>query len=108
MRVEITHLENPISLLRNPLYDQLTPDRKEFFDHFMKLSQHVWVGSFDEKAACIWGIVTPTLLSNQAYLWLHVDEDTVVENQFLFVRHSQKFSDPDGKLIPFAIRRRNG
>ncbi len=37
----------------------------------------------------MWGLIPPTLMSNQAYLWLYTT-DLVKEHQFLFVRYSQR------------------
>lgn len=139
MRAEIKHLRNPTALRGVSLYDRIK--NKGIFNSFLKHSQHVWIGSFDGEVSCVWGVVLPTLLSTQAYLWLHVDEEKVAGNQFLFVRHSQRvveellkdfeiilgvthceaqrsirwlkwlgaqFAEPEGKLIPFTIRRPNG
>lgn len=54
----------------------------------LKLSSDVWVGLVDDILACIWGVIPPTLMSNQAYLWLYSTE-LIAEHQFTFVRHSQ-------------------
>ena len=48
-----------------------------------------WVAKADGKVVCVWGLVPPTLLSEQAYLWsLHTD--WIEEHKFLFIRHSQR------------------
>lgn len=57
-------------------------------DFCMFMSVSVWAGYVDDKLACIWGIIPPTLMSNQAYLWLYTT-DVIKEHQFLLVRHSQ-------------------
>lgn len=51
-------------------------------------SSHIWVGLIDDQFACIWGLIPPSLLSNQAYLWLYTT-DVIKEHQFVLVRHSQ-------------------
>lgn len=53
------------------------------------LSAEVWSGYVDEKLICCWGLIPPTLLSNQAYLWMH-STPAIRDHQFLLVRHSQK------------------
>lgn len=53
------------------------------------MSQAAWLGCVDEKVACLWGLIPPTLISNRAYLWLLTTE-LVNEHQFLFIRHSQR------------------
>ena len=55
---------------------------------FVRYSPHAWAGLVDGNFACMWGLVPPTLLSDNAYLWLIVNE-LVDEHKFLFVRHSQ-------------------
>jgi hypothetical protein len=36
----------------------------------------------------MWGLIAPTIFSEQAYLWL-ITTDLVDEHKFTFVRHSQ-------------------
>jgi hypothetical protein len=52
------------------------------------MSSAIWVGLIDEQLACIWGLIPPTLMSNQAYLWLYTT-DVIKEHQFVLIRHSQ-------------------
>jgi hypothetical protein len=52
------------------------------------MSSAIWVGLIDEQLACIWGLIPPTLMSNQAYLWLYTT-DVIKEHQFILIRHSQ-------------------
>lgn len=53
------------------------------------LSAEVWCGYADGNLVCCWGLIPPTLLSNQAYLWMH-STPAIREHQFLLVRHSQR------------------
>lgn len=53
------------------------------------LSSETWVGYVDGEFICCWGLIPPTLLSNQAYLWMH-STPKVRDHQFLLVRHSQR------------------
>lgn len=53
------------------------------------LSIEIWSGYIDDKLICCWGLIPPTLLSNQAYLWMH-STPGIRDHQFLLVRHSQK------------------
>jgi hypothetical protein len=64
------------------------PGEKATMIQCFSLSPEVWVGWADRSVACVWGVVPPTLLSEQAYLWLWAG-DIVPEHQFLFIRHSQ-------------------
>jgi hypothetical protein len=54
-----------------------------------RMSSNCWAGLVDNKVACIWGLIPPTLLSDQAYLWLLITKE-VEQHKFLFIRHSQR------------------
>jgi hypothetical protein len=68
----------------------------------MKLSSYAWIGKIDGEVACIYGVVAPTMLSEQAYLWL-LTTDLVEDHKFLFVRHSQIVMTELLKLYPKII-----
>lgn len=51
-------------------------------------TQNVFVGFIKGDVACIYGLAPPTVLSNQAHIWI-ITTDTVEQNKFIFVRHSQ-------------------
>lgn len=53
------------------------------------ISAEVWSGYVDGKLICCWGLIPPTLLSNQAYLWMH-STPAVRDHSFILVRHSQR------------------
>src|SRR5258708_39200660 len=58
-------------------------------DYCQTLSGDIWTGTVDDQLVCCWGLIPPSLLSNQAYLWMWASE-AVRDHQFLFVRHSQR------------------
>lgn len=89
MRAEIKKVELA-EVFFNPLYQRVIAEKRQVFDEFLGRSQHIWIGRFDGEVACIFGVICPTMLSDTAYLWLHVDEESVDGNQFLFVRYSQR------------------
>ena len=66
----------------------LTNDEAWAMEYCFDMSTCIWVGLIDGQLACIWGLIPPTLLSNQAYLWLYTT-DIIKEHQFVLVRHSQ-------------------
>lgn len=66
----------------------LTQDEAWAMEYCFDMSTSIWVGLIDEQVACIWGLIPPTLMSNQAYLWLYTT-DVIKEHQFILVRHSQ-------------------
>jgi hypothetical protein len=68
----------------------LTLDRDKIWamEYCFDMSSSIWVGLIDDRLACIWGLIPPTLMSNQAYLWLYTT-DVIKEHQFILIRHSQ-------------------
>lgn len=62
---------------------------QETMDFCLNMSVYIWAGYVDEQLACIWGVIPPSLMSTQAYLWLYTT-DVIKEHQFLLVRHSQR------------------
>ena len=118
----------------------LSAEGLKVFDSFLLRTTTLWAGFTQDKLVCVWGLIPPTLLSDQAYLWLYTTE-AISGHEFLFVRHSQlavakmlkehpiiighaavgntrgirwlrwlgaKFGEPEGQLIPFVIRGKNG
>ena len=64
------------------------PGSEDQLRSYMFRSAEVWVGYINHKVACVIGIIGPTLLSDQGYIWM-LHTDTVEEHQFIFVRRSQ-------------------
>ena len=63
-------------------------DELRRFDRIIAVTASVWAGYVDDELLCIWGLITPTLLSDSAYLWLYTAE-AVQEYEFTLVRRSQ-------------------
>lgn len=72
-------------LVREIVFDE---QGEKTMDFCLLMSTCIWAGFIDGKLACIWGVIPPTLMSNQAYLWLYTT-DVIKEHQFVLVRHSQ-------------------
>lgn len=66
-----------------------TIPKNEAMEFCVRISSEIWEGSVDGKLACVWGVILPTLLSDQVYLWMYSNE-LVDQHQFVFVRHSQR------------------
>ena len=75
------------------------PGAEDIIKDCLHRSVEVRQGFVDGKLACVWGLIPPTFLSNQAYLWLATTE-LVAEHKFLFVRHSQRYIEEALKLYP--------
>jgi hypothetical protein len=67
----------------------LTNEESNTLEQYLTFSQRLYIGAVDGKLVCAWGLIPPSLLSDQAYLWLFSTE-AVEEYKFLFVRNSQK------------------
>lgn len=67
----------------------LTPEEAQIMSRCTKLSSEVWTGIIDGQIVCVWGVAPPSLLSEQAYLWLYTN-DMIKGHEFVFVRHSQR------------------
>ena len=67
----------------------LNPKDAEVLEFCQGLSAECWSGYVDDKLICCWGLIPPSLLSTQAYLWMHSTE-AIRDHRFLLVRHSQR------------------
>jgi hypothetical protein len=61
-------------------------------DFCLLMSTVIWAGFINNRLACIWGVIPPTLMSSQAYLWLYTT-DVIKGHEFILVRHSQLVID---------------
>ncbi len=64
----------------------LTGREAEVLDYCQTLGE-VYTGYVDGEFVCCWGLIPPSFLSNQAYLWMWAPEK--IKHQFIFVRQSQ-------------------
>jgi hypothetical protein len=76
-------ISRTIEMFCGPVLD---PRENEVFDYCQALGD-VYLGFVDDKFVCCWGLVPPTFLSTQAYLWMWAPEP--IKHQFVFIRHSQ-------------------
>lgn len=64
------------------------PNAVETAEFLVRQSTRVYIGKQDDTVACAFGLMPPTVLSQEAYIWLiHTDE--IEKHKFLFLRHSQ-------------------
>lgn len=75
-------------LISTEVSPSLTEDELIRFNACLASTTTVWVGMVDGKFLCTWGLIPPTLLSDQAYLWLYTT-DAIRDHEFIFVRKSQ-------------------
>lgn len=63
-------------------------DEQAIMHRWLLTSQEIWVGMVYGKMACCWGLVTPSLLSFETYLWMYHTE-VLEDHKFLVARNSQ-------------------
>lgn len=84
-RIETVSTETARELIKEIELDAVGKQTMEFC---LKMSVTIWAGFINDALAGIWGVIPPTLLSAQAYLWLY-STDVMAEHEFRLVRHSQ-------------------
>lgn len=77
--------EEAMKLTRDMVVDENAERTMEFC---LLMSTNMWAGFIRGKLACIWGVIPPSLMSDQAYAWLNTTE-VLRGHEFIFVRHSQ-------------------
>jgi hypothetical protein len=67
---------------------KLSSQDRAAMDYCSLMSVSMWAGIIDGELAAMWGLMPPTVLSTQAYLWLYTTE-ALDGHEFILVRHSQ-------------------
>ena len=87
MTVDVLSVYEPISkMIRSFCGDVLEPQHERVFDYCQTMGS-VYCGFVDDEFICCWGLIPPTFLSQQAYLWMWAPEP--IKHQFIFIRKSQ-------------------
>lgn len=85
MIVVVDHLSSKLSDVIGQFY---TVDRKglEMLDYCQSLGE-AYAGFINGDLICCWGLIPPSFLSTQAYLWMWGPPK--LKHQLVFIRHSQ-------------------
>ena len=75
---------------------------EHYLDLYIRASVLTWTGRVDGKVACIWGLIPPSLLGDQATLWLQTT-DLVEDHKFMFIRHSRIALQNMLKIYPTIV-----
>lgn len=67
---------------------RLTDAQENKLEELMDKSFNIHIGFIKGKIACVWGLITPSLLAEQAYMWLHTT-DVVQKHKITFIRGSR-------------------
>ena len=90
-KVTITPFEN---IDMEDLYERSEykdqPQSRPQLIYLIRGSSDIWVGRYEGRVACVLGLVPPSLMSDQAYLWL-VSTEIISEHKFLMARYSRIF-----------------
>lgn len=71
-------------------FKRYVPEQLGVFDPFLRVTPEPWIGFADEAFCCAWGLIPPTILSDNAYLWVYTNE-ALKGNEFYFIRQSQRW-----------------
>ncbi len=74
-------------LSRSPVAD--LPLAKESVESYIQWSNQVFTVKVDEEIVAVWGVIRPSILSGEGYLWL-LPTNVAEEYRFMLVRHSQR------------------
>lgn len=100
-----------IELIGNAkLYGLIYPDHlskleiahQEIMKRALHNSSQTWIGFDGPTILCFWGLIPPSLLSDQAYLWMYITEH-FHEHTFVFIRHSRLAVEEMLKHYPVII-----
>ena len=86
--IEAISRQQVTDLISNLDEGRLSEHEIEVFNQYAFISTMLWAASVNGRLICLWGLVPPTLLSDQAYLWLHTTE-AAKEHEFILVRRGQ-------------------
>lgn len=75
-------------LLVRSMCSIMTDAERVIMDRWLLTSAHIWVGIIHGQSVCAWGLVAPTLLSSDAYLWMY-GKPVTMQERFLLARHSR-------------------
>ena len=106
MRVQVKKLDrvNPLRVAdvvrRSPA--ATAPDGVSVLTQWIDRSVITWEGTVDGVVACMFGLVAPTVLSEQAYLWL-ITTELVDDHKFVFIRYSQRLVEMMLEEFPLIV-----
>ncbi len=90
-------------LMEAAIADHLSDEDQQIIKKCLSPTSTIWSGFYDDQLVCVFGLVPPTLSSNNAYLWLYTVPEAVSEHAFYFIRHSQRAVEEMLKLYPRIV-----
>lgn len=89
-------------LISSELTAKLPPNELTKINRVFDQTTVFWAGVIHGRLKAVWGLIPPTLMSDCAYLWLHVVE-APGEHEFLFVRNSQRAIEEALRRFPTIV-----
>jgi hypothetical protein len=86
MRVRVEPLVGTLASELISVFSGFSKHQLSMFDYCQTLGE-VYTGFVDGEFVCCWGLIPPSFLSMQAYLWMWAPEP--MKHQFTFIRQSQ-------------------
>lgn len=87
MQVTIAKTTEPISQIIQQYCGPVLNDRDIMLFQRCQVLGTIYSGFIDDQFVCCWGLIPPTFISNQAYLWMWNKEP--MEHPFVLIRQSQ-------------------
>lgn len=80
--------EEILDLIYSPICDRLGQSELAALDEFARRSRHFWYAKIRGEVVAIWGLYVPTLMSNEAVIWVQTFE-TIKTRELAFMRQSR-------------------
>lgn len=89
MKVDVA--PTPREMVREMIveYERYTGRDIRALDLCLDTTEHLWVGCVGDVPLCAWGLVPPTLLADEAYLWMILLEGWPEVHTFVLARETQ-------------------
>lgn len=91
-----------IGLISTSLDANVSDDWKRVLTTSARNSTVLWIGTDGDRVLCFYGLIAPTMLSDEAYLWMHTTE-ALKEHTFVLIRHSQRAIRKMLELFPIIV-----
>jgi hypothetical protein len=86
--IQVVDRERTRELILASRAGNITKEEIKSLDSCLSLATHIWIGQINGDVVCACGLIPPSLLADEAYLWLY-HTAAVEQYKFTFVRYSQ-------------------
>jgi hypothetical protein len=100
--IQVTDREKTRALILASKGESITEQEVKNLDSCLALATHIWVGQINGEVVCACGLIPPSLLAEEAYLWLY-HTPLVEQYKFTFVRYSQLVMEAMLEVYPKIV-----